>query len=188
MEIILLRHGKPLIDNTVKMSPAEFGGWVKDYDRAGIDTNIAPPNSAKEKAHQSNCVVCSHLTRSIESARVLDLEKVHYTSELFRECEIPHANLEWPKLSALSWTVLFRVAQLFGYAPYCESHQQIKCRAQECTDQLAELSRTHKSVLFVGHGTLIWFIHKRLLRGGWTGPKAAARRHWEFGVYEKNGA
>jgi broad specificity phosphatase PhoE len=185
MEIVLIRHGKPAINTSGKTSAADFGRWVKQYDQAGIIAEHQPPNEALEIANQCSFIVCSHLPRSIESAKALNIEAPNIMSDFFRECEMPHANWTFPKLSITSWSMLFRAFQLMGYSPNAESYKAIKRRSAECAKQLAKLSEQHQSVLVIGHGALIWFLHKQLIRMGWSGPQKAATKHWGFGVYSQ---
>jgi len=186
VEIVLIRHGKPKIDISGKMSAADFGKRVTDYDRAGIDAEHKPTNTACEKAGKCRFIVCSTLPRSIESARILNIGTPDITSHLFRECEMPYANWKHPKLSGTTWSILFRILQLTGYSSNAESCKTIKNRAKKCADQLATLSKKHESVLFVGHGAIIWLIHKQLLRTGWSGPRKSARKYWGFGIYTQD--
>jgi len=183
VEVVLLRHGKPEIDTLGKVSASDFGRWIAKYDQAGIDMRHKPTKEAIERAEKCSFTVCSTLLRSVESAKALNIDSPNLVSHLFRECEMPYSNWAYPKLSILSWSVLFRILQLAGYSSNAESYKSIKVRSENCANQLTELSRKHESVLFVGHGTIIWFIHKRLLRMGWTGPQKAARKHWAFSVY-----
>ena len=183
MEIVLLRHGKPKIDSPGKLGPADFGSWVEEYNRAGIDTECSPTKEAREKAARCAFVVCSTLPRSLESAEQLNIETVDLVSHDYRECEMPYAKLTYPKLPILTWAIGFRILQRLGYAANAESYRAIKSRSKACAEQLTKLSQQHHSVIFIGHGTLIWFIHRHLLRIGWAGPRKSARKHWEFGVY-----
>jgi len=185
VEITLIRHGKPKIDVSGKMSASDFGKRVADYDRAGIDTGHKPAKAVCEKARKCRFIVCSTLPRSIESAQALNIDTPDMTSHLFRECEMPYANWKHPKLSGTSWSILFRIFQLMGYSSNTESCKAIKARAEKCADQLAKLSKKHESVLFVGHGAIIWLIHRQLLRTGWSGPQKSARKYWEFGIYTR---
>ncbi len=186
MEIVLIRHGKPKVDLSGKMSAAGFGKRVASYDQSGIDAEHQPTAEAYERAKQCEFIVCSTLPRSIESAWALNIETPDIISSLFRECEMPYAHWKYPKLTGNSWSVLFRILQLAGYTSNAESYKDIKCRTRECTDQLVKLSKEHESVLFVGHGAIIWFIHKQLLRLGWSGPQKSVRKYWDFGVYTQN--
>ena len=183
MEIVLIRHGKPEIDTSGILGPSDFGKWVAEYDQAGIDAKNKPTAEAFARAEKCSYIVCSVLPRSVESAKALNIEAPDMVSDLFRECEMPYANWNNPKLSIKTWSVLFRILQLVGYSSNAESYQAIKERTEKCASQLVALSKKHESVLFVGHGALIWFLHKQLLRRGWLGPQKAIRKHWEFGVY-----
>jgi broad specificity phosphatase PhoE len=186
VEIVLLRHGKPKINTAGRVSAADFGEWVSAYDMAGIDEEHKPENGAIQRAERCSFTVCSHLPRSIESARLLNIESPELVSPLFRECEMPYGNWKYPRLSKISWSVFFRVLQLVGYSSNSESYKAIKERSKKCANLLVELAKTHNSVLFVGHGTIIWFIHKHLLTMGWSGPQKSAKKHWEFGKYLYN--
>ena len=183
MEIVLIRHGKPKIDISRKMSASDFGKRIADYDRFGIDTEHKPTNETCERVKKCLFIVCSTLPRSIESAQALNIENPDMISHLFRECEMPYADWKYPALTGTSWAILFRILQLAGYTSNTESYKAIKYRAKECAEQLMKLSKKHESVLFVGHGAIIWFIHKQLLRMGWSGPQKSVKKYWEFGVY-----
>ena len=186
MEIVVIRHGKPKIDTSGKVGASDFGKWISEYNLAGIDDEHFPPNEALKKAGGCTFTVCSTLPRSKESALILNVESVDMVSHLFRECEMPYATWKYPKFSKSTWSVLFRILQFLGYSSNAESFKTIKNRAEECAAQLVELAKKHESVLFVGHGAINWFIHKHLLRMGWSGPQKAGRKYWEFGVYKNN--
>ncbi len=72
MEIVLIRHGKPTIDLSGKMSAAGFGEQVASYDQSGIDAEHKPTAEAYERAGKCEFIVCSTLPRSIESAWALN--------------------------------------------------------------------------------------------------------------------
>ncbi len=186
MEIVLIRHGKPKIDFSGKMSASGFGRRVASYDQSGINAEHQPTVEAYERVEKCEFIVCSILPRSIESARALNIENPDIISPLFRECEMPYANWKYPELTGASWSILFRILQLAGYTSNTESYKDIKYRTRKCTDQLVKLSQEHRSVLFVGHGAIIWLIHKQLLRQGWSGPQKPVRKYWDFGVYTQN--
>ena len=186
MEIVLVRHGKPKAEISGRVSAAAFGAWVSEYDKAGIDERYQPTRSAIERASSCVFTVCSNLPRSIESATLLNIEKPELVSSEFRECEMPFSNWKSPKLSKSAWALLFRLLQLAGYSSNAESYKDIKERSKKCAAQLANLAENHGSVLFVGHGALNWFLHRHLLKMGWSGPKKSAKNHWGFGEYRYN--
>jgi len=183
MEIIIMRHGKPVIETSQKISANDFDAWVQKYDQASIDQTCQPSSEAVNIASRCTKIVCSHLPRSIESARVL--KKTPNTTEfLFREAEIPGGKWTYPKFKPKTWAIIFRILQLFGYSANAESLSEIKNRAQTCANQLITYAEQHGSVLLVGHGTLNWFIHKQLISMGWHGPTKVNSKHWGHGVYQ----
>lgn len=182
-KIVLMRHGKPMLDKHLRLNAAEFGAWVGEYNAAGIDTEYWPPREAIEQANQCAMTVCSHLARSMESARALGIKNVGVCSPMFREMDMPHAAWRYPRLSLSAWSVFFRLAWVCGYSANAESFRIAKARARKCAEQLAELSSNHGTVLFVGHGSLNWFIARYLKRMGWLGPDGSPRKYWEYGIF-----
>lgn len=183
VQIVLLRHGMPKVDKDRRLNAAEFGGWVSEYNAAGIDTDCRPPQPAIEQASKCNLVVCSNLPRSLESARALGIETIGICESAFREMDMPYANLQFPRLSLSVWSVLFRLMWVGGYSANAESFDAARERARNCAERLMVLASIHDSVLLVGHGSLNWFVARYLKSMGWTGPRKAPRKYWEFGVY-----
>lgn len=183
MEIVVLRHGKPNIEATGKVNPIEFGEWVENYDKAGVYESDGLDEKILDRVNRCNFVVCSHLPRSIESAKRLGISSPGLVSSDFRECEMPHGEWQYPKLSISAWSLIFRLFQLAGCSFNSESYKEAKERSIDCANQLAELAHNHGSVLFVGHGALNWLLHKQLLRMGWSGPHKSAKDHWAFNEY-----
>ena len=185
MEIIIIRHGRPVIETSQAISASVFGAWVQAYDQASIDRECQPSSEVKNMVSRCTKVVCSHLSRSIESAKALN-KTPDMTDFLFREAEIPNGMWTYPKFKPKTWSIIFRVLQLFGYSANAESLSEIKNRALTCANQLITYAEQHSSVLFIGHGTLNWFIHKQLISMGWHGPAKANSEHWGYGVYQCN--
>ena len=183
MQIVLMRHGEPDIDKRLRLNALEFGAWVEKYNAAGVDTASQPPQAAIEKAQQCAFTVCSHLPRSVESAKTLGIGRSGLSDPMFREMDMPHAAWRFPKLSVLAWATIFRLAWVFGYSAGVESFQSAKERARRCAAHLARLACTHGTVLFVGHGSLNWFIAKYLKSMGWLCAEKPPRKYWEFSVF-----
>lgn len=182
MEIVLLRHGVPQIDTTCRLSAAEFGAWVRAYDKAGIDARHPAPPEAMAIAGTSALVLCSPLPRATQSAIALGAT-TPTQNPMFREIEIPFGDWRLPRLSPRAWSVVFRLMWVAGFARDCETFSQARARASYCAERLAQLAAAHGRVLLVGHGALNWAIARALTRDGWHGPAQAPRRHWEFGIY-----
>ena len=184
VEIVIIRHGKSILNTSGKVSASEFGACASEYDVAGVDESYPPSREVIEKARSCKFTVCSDLERSLHSARLLKIEKPDLISPLYRECEIPYTNWDFPKISKTVWPIVFRVLQIMGYSPNAESYNEIKKRAKECANQLVELAQIHGSVAYVGHGALNWVLHKFLHDMGLVGPKKSVREHWGYGVYK----
>lgn len=178
-----MRHGKPRVEYGPGLNAAEFGAWVKKYNAAGVDTACQPPQVAVERAKQCAFTVCSNLPRSLESAKALGVERLGLSDSMFRELDMPHAELRFPKLSVLAWSVIFRLAWAFGYSMGVESFKAARERARRCAEHLACLASTHGAVLFVGHGALNWFVAKDLKSMGWSCSEKPSRAYWKSRVF-----
>lgn len=186
MEIIVIRHGKSIVDTTGKVSAHEFGGCVKEYDRQGVCEDHLPPKEVIDRVSECAFTVCSDLKRSIHSAKLLGIDRPNLISPAFRECEMPYTNWQFPKMSKTIWPLVFRIFQMVGYSPNAESYKEASKRSKKCASELKSLASEHGSVLYVGHGALCWLMHKHLIDSGWQGPKKSVRENWEYGVYSLN--
>lgn len=186
MKIVLMRHGKPMINKHLRLNATEFGAWVEKYNIAGIDTRHESPREAIEQAKQCAMTVCSNLARSLESAKILGVKHIGLCSPMFREMDMPHATWRLPRLSPAIWLIFFRFAWVFGYSANTESFKAAKARARNCAEQLAGISSTYGTVLFVGHGSLNLFIAKYLKRMGWICSEKPPRKYWEHSIFTLN--
>jgi broad specificity phosphatase PhoE len=166
-----------------RLNAAEFGVWVEQYNAAGIDAEYLPTQEAVAQASQCAFTVCSNLPRSLESANALGIERIGASSHMFREMDMPHAAWRVPTLSLQAWLVFFRLAWALGYSANAESFKSAKTRARSCAEQLANLAVTNGTVLFVGHGSLNWFVARCLKRMGWISADKPSRKYWEHSVF-----
>lgn len=179
-----MRHGQVSIDHQLRLTAAEFGDWIASYNSAGLAPESAPPQTAIQLAQQCAVRICSNLPRSLESAKRLEIRQIDLADPLFREMEMPHALWRFPKLPVSVWLVVFRVAWMLGYARDVESFTQAKARAEVCAQRLISLASKHGSVLFVGHGSLNWFIARNLKRQAWQTAASSSSRHWQQRVFQ----
>jgi broad specificity phosphatase PhoE len=178
-----MRHGKPKIENSFRLNAEEFGVWVREYNTSGIDIECQPPQLAIEQADQCDIAVCSNLPRSLESAKALGIERVGICDPMFREMEMPYSGWDFPRLSVAVWSVFFRLVWALGFSENAESFKSARKRAQLCAEQLNDLASIHGIVLFIGHGSLNWFIAKYLKRMGWLCSENSPGNYWEYRVY-----
>lgn len=183
MEVVILRHGKVNHPPIKMLSALEFKHWVDAYNSNELDRSLEPTEGALNIAKKVKAVVCSDLSRSVESAQYLGINNITVIDSQFTEAELPIGRWRYPILSVRIWAILFRVAWLFGYSNGSESLDEAKERARNATEKLIQLAHEHKSVLFVGHGIMNRLIAKELRLLGWVGPKVPSRKYWEYGVY-----
>ncbi|BCG65853.1 MAG: hypothetical protein methR_P3721 [Methyloprofundus sp.] len=186
MKIVLLRHGKPKLPTFARLSARDFSQWIDAYNHAPLDQTLPPPQSALAIAQSCSTVVCSDLRRSNDSAHRLGKINIDYIDPIFREVDLPNAQIDWPKLSGNFWLVCFRILWLLGYAPHCESLVTAKKRAAMGAEKLQQLAEQTGSVIFVGHGFINKFIAQSLLAKGWQGQDSTKlnSHYWQFSVYE----
>jgi broad specificity phosphatase PhoE len=185
MQIVLMRHGRPAIESTKCLNAKDFGAWVERYEAAAIDPAYPPPATAIDQSRQAAYLMCSTLPRSLSSANALGVEAPDGHDAAFREMEMPSADWRYPVLPVAAWAVLFRLAWTLGYHRDTESFTAAKARADDCADVLARLAAAHGKVLFIGHGTLNWFIARALRRAGWRSPDKAPRHHWQSAIFSR---
>lgn len=183
MKIILLRHGKPDIEANHKLSSREYGGWVAEYNAASIDATHLPHEDTINMAKQCNFFVCSDLPRSIDSAKQLGVQEINIIDPMFREFEVPYSSKRLVRLSPGLWTVIYRLLWVMGYSSNSESYATAKNRAEDCLNKLLVYAENYGNVLFIGHGSLLWYITKLLHAQGWSGPKTAPGKYWQYATY-----
>ena len=185
MKILLIRHGKPNLAKTGKIKASELKRWIESYNVAKLDPTCQPSQEAIESVQGYHHVVCSDLSRSIESARFLNLQKIHAIEHDFREVELPY--LSFPAritLAPETWAIVFRILWFCGLKANGESFAQAELRASICANKLIKIAKHKGWVLFIGHGFMNRLIAKALLSSGWIGSCNAGKKYWEFGAYE----
>lgn len=182
MRITLLRHGKPKFELKGNACGKDLSHIAKSYDLSGI---VGTPPTETIKATQGNhIVVCSHLLRSIESAKSLGYSEVYLKDPLFCETAIPHFNSGSISLPVSFWVIILRLLWLFGFSKNGESLVNAKKRARHAAQKLIQLAEEHEHVLLVGHGFINHFIAKALKKYGWLGPSNPGKKFWEYGIYQ----
>ena len=188
MEIILLRHGEPEFDLSAtsknKCAASQLNEIIYAYTNSPLNTSNPPSSQTLDFVQHCRAVVCSDLTRSIESARLLGHEHIHLIDPVFRESDLPYADWHFPRLSIYHWFIFFRFLWILGYARNGESIKLARQRAVAATERLMPLAQLNDSVLLVGHGIMNRFIASHLRASGWRGPKNPGSDFWEYGVYQ----
>ena len=185
MKIMLIRHGKVNHPPFAIISAASFSNWVTAYDKNKLDKLSIPTEEVLDIVSKAKAIVCSKLIRSQDSAKVLGVKNITYSSSIFNEAGLPTTNWRFPLLSVRIWVILFRLFWLVGYSKNSESLSETRVRATKAIDELIDLAVIHDSVAFIGHGIFNRMLANRLLEAGWVGPRTPSSEYWGFGVYEK---
>ena len=176
MEINLLRHGRPAIDTSERIVPAEFHAWMARYDEAGVSDR--PPPYAISASGQCQYIVCSDLLRSTHSAELLGVA-VDLADAIFREAGLLSFRWAGPKLHAGKLSLLARMAWVCGYSLHCETSGVARSRAGKCAERLIELALSHQQVLLIGHGMMNRLIGEALRKRKWRSVRAdKVNRYW----------
>ena len=181
MKIILARHGKPNIKVVQgKITAAEMGKWIADYDAAGI---VEEPNLAvKQACQQSDFIISSPLQRARTSLAVIDAKPDEVIFNL-REAPLPIINIPFIKLRPSTWLVIFRLCWILGISLGLESQSEARKRAKEMALYLVEKSTNYESVFSMGHGFMNKLIAYELERLGWKKMHNTGLGYWGMMEY-----
>lgn len=183
MEIAILRHGMPESIPENFITASEFSNWIKRYNASGLADRSVPPECVVIYSNGCSAIISSSLQRSIDSANILDTEKLLLSDSLFIEAGLPSANWGFLKMPPKVWALFFRVLWFFGYSNNSESIKEATKRAALATDRLIQLAVKHHEVLFVGHGIFNRLLVKELKKRGWSGPGNPKSKHWGLDLY-----
>jgi broad specificity phosphatase PhoE len=183
MKIILLRHGKPSFELKGIVRGKDLRDIAKSYETSGIVGT--PPKATLDITQGNHFIVCSHLTRSVESAKALGFKQAHAKESLFSETALPHFARGSIPLPISVWIVVLRLLWLLGFSKNGESLASARLRSKHATARLIALAEEHQSVLLVGHGFMNHFIAKELKKHAWLGPSKPDRRYWGYAIYER---
>ena len=184
MEITIIRHGRSTYVENNRMKSSAFKSWIDNYDLAGVLEEVDYPPVALTRISTARIVFSSHLSRSVESASLLNAEGT-VSDSLFREAELPHINRDILKVKMPPglWAVSLRVIWLLGYSKGCESYRSTKRRALQAADKLIESAESHQTVVLVGHGFFNRMIARELRKKGWSGRRWPGSKHWNCTSY-----
>ena len=185
MQIALVRHGKPNVDPDDRILPNPVA-FVEEYNRAGIDPMLPPPERVRELAAGSTYVLSSNLPRAIESLRILAPGREGPAERIYREAGFPPLPDIIVALNPPLWVtlkILKRLGWLSDDSRIAESLAKARGRARAASRRLVGLAETHGSVLLVGHGMFNTLIASELNAAGWVGPRWPTRGYWSAATY-----
>ncbi|MBE5212559.1 histidine phosphatase family protein [Pectobacterium sp. A535-S3-A17] len=184
MRIILIRHGKPDINITKKLSSYDMGSWIENYDKSEVSEN--PPqyvftNSLISKSF----VIVSSLPRALTSLKMMDINPDAIDS-VYCEAQLPSFNILALKLSPMTYAFLFRMLWFVGFSKNVESYYSAKHRSKLAATKLISFAQKESSISLMGHGIMNRMIGYQLEREGFKKTKKLGKNYWELTVYEKS--
>ncbi len=184
MRITLLRHGKPSFALKGCIQGRHLRGVARLYDLSGVEG--APPDEAVAAVAGGRFVVCSHLKRSIESAKALGYHDIDISDPLFCESAIPHFRGGSIPMPIGIWVVFLRLIWMFGFSRNGESLIKARSRAREAALRLVQFAEAHQNVVLIGHGFINHFIAKELRRIGWLRTSRPGKGYWGYHRFERS--
>tara|TARA_R110001583_G_scaffold112950_1_gene263261 strand:- start:88 stop:660 length:573 start_codon:yes stop_codon:yes gene_type:complete len=185
MELILVRHGKPITESKGILDAKGFSNCLKKYECSEIDPKSFPCNALLVLIENSY-IVSSELPRALHSANIAirnnataDKKSIQRFSSL-NEMQLPNVNLPF-KLAISMWLTINRLLWFVGFSRNVESYRCAKQRADQMAKELISLCEQHKSVVVFGHGLMNCYIKKSLIKRGWkTTIKLNGAGYWSF--------
>ena len=188
MKIVIMRHGRPVLDleaiKSQRMPSAQLGQIVNAYELSDLDPMGAPDEDSICVAKECAISISSDLPRAISSSKLLGFEGTNRVEPCFREPALPHMEWRRPKLALYSWAILFRLAWLCGFSKNGESIHETKARSRLGADKLELFARESEAVLHVGHGIMNRLLVRELRRRKWLVKKRTGEKYWSYTILE----
>lgn len=135
--------------------------WIEAYNTAGVKNESTQPCQEMLREFSHKFIVCSNLTRSTHSAKIIGYQSPHLIDGMFREAELPKIQLPMVRLTPhiwSMWSMVFRAFWFVGIFPNAESVEKFKPRVSLATEKLIQLAKNHDSILLIGHGIINRFL------------------------------
>ena len=168
-EIIFIRHGKVDVNPNDKINSKDLEQWVKAYDMAKLDVNSKPNDEVHTVVNNADFLLTSILPRTLESASHFE-KKIDEKNALFNELPLPAIHIPYFEFKAKTWLIILRLVLFFA-----RSDKEYVAKA---LIPLLERSKEHDSLVLIGHGGLNYYMHKALLKDGWTLDGKASIDNW----------
>ena len=110
IKIVLIRHGKPDVAPSRRLTHRKFEDYIETYEKAGLDPDSAPPDWLVELAREARRVYASDRPQARESARALAPHAELELSPLFMEAQLKSPKLPLVRMKPPAWAVIARLA------------------------------------------------------------------------------
>ena len=176
-KIVLIRHARVDINNSTTFYAYELQEWIKQYNKANIDTQNRPSQKLIGMAKNADFILSSNLKRAIDSALVLGVKPME-KNEIFNELPIPNIKVPLLKFKPKTWLIIFRIAMLLSIKRENKSLTSAKNQASIAAQYLNNLSKKHNNIILIGHGGMHWLTQKALQEKGWEIEGKSSYKNW----------
>ncbi|MEC5341105.1 hypothetical protein ABRZ24_00580 [Brenneria populi] len=183
MKIILVRHGKPDINISGKLSSNEMKLWIENYDKSEVSED-PPSYFFTNSSVRNSFVAASPLPRALTSLNMISI-KPDMVDPIFCEAQLPLSNRSWLNLPPMAYAFLLRVLWFIGSSKNVESYCSAKIRSKSAAAKLINLAQKESTILLMGHGIMNRMIGSQLKKQGFRKEKIIGKSYWQVTVYEK---
>lgn len=177
MKIGLLRHFKVTLGYPKKLvSSKELLSWQREYNESEIEET-----EIELFGQNWNMCYSSDLDRARRTAEKAFTGEIIYLEELREMAVYPliRTNIRLPLGLHI---FLIRVAWLFGHKSQKEGKMEVVQRINRVLDKAIAQD---EDILIVGHGGIMIFMRKELIKRGFSGPKFNRPENAKLYIFEK---
>ena len=167
IQIMLIRHGIPIIDRANWITFYEASNFVTAYDTVAVYEILDIPVDIKPG--EIDKIYSSPLMRARSTAEQMfgDEFNIVYDS-IFREFKNEIVPIPWIRLPLSLWRVSSRIFWMIGlHSENVPSLKSERRRARQAAEKLAEAALKEQHVILVAHGFINRFMIQYLKNQGW---------------------
>ncbi|TWI59286.1 histidine phosphatase family protein [Halalkalibacter nanhaiisediminis] len=176
MKVGLIRHFRVKRGYPNKIiTSEELMKWVDEYDASDVWENEINCQIKWQKCYSSD------LPRAKTTAQKACNGEIIYLKELREITFSPlfHSKVKLP----LFLNIFFiRIAWMFNHKSQPKSKREV---IKQINDTLDKILHDDEDVLIVGHGGMMMFMRKELMKRGFTGPRFNRPENGQVYVFEK---
>lgn len=180
--IVIVRHGRPRCDLTVRITWREYIDWWKAYDRAGLADGEAPPRKLLDAVVGADKFFSSTLPRAMETADALAGAHAVERDPVFVEAPLPPPHF-FGRRKPRRWGVLARITWWMGFSAGGETRRESEQRAEAAAATIAATALRGQNVVLCAHGWFNRMMRPVLLSWGWKCVHDGGDDYWSFRKY-----
>lgn len=179
MKIALVRHFrvKKNYDLWRWITPSEMMQWFDEYDQADVEET----NVDLGEVDWEHCL-SSDLPRALKTAKSIYEGDVIPFPQL-REVPVYPLTKRELRLPFWLWGMGVRLAWKWNHRSQIQAQKVVQKRIEEVLSYIEGLNK--QNVLIVGHGAMMMFMQKELLKRGFQGPSIRNPANGKLYVFTK---